>query len=104
MLKSLNDEYAFMPKEEGPEMASMLQASYKRAGGRKADPYDSDDEGETVSYKAFCKWYKPFVAQCDQRKADEYEVTKDMSVPSFEAWLKGRSFAERNKKYDLLRV
>ena len=104
MLQKLNEEYGFMPKEPGPQMANFIQASYKKAGGRKPDPNDSDDEGETVSCKAFCKWYTPFVAQCEQRKQDEYAVTKDMSVPEYETWLKDKPLKERNRKYPLLQL
>ena len=98
MLQQLNEDYSFMPKE-GPDVGLFLNAQYKRAGGRRPDPDDSDDEGEAVSHKAFCKWYAPFVAACERRKQDEYEQTKDLSVPKYEAWLKERPFASRNRSY-----
>ena len=103
MLRQLNDEYGFMPKE-GPGVGEFLNLQYTRAGGRRADPDDLNDEGLPVTHKGFCKWYSPFISACERRKQDEYEQTKDLSVAKYEIWLKERPFAVRNKGYRELAV
>ena len=55
-----------------------------------------------MSFEGFCSWWPPFVAMLEQRKRDEYEVIKDMSVRRYERWQEETPMASRNRKYPLL--
>jgi len=99
MLKKLNEEYEFM-EDEGA--AAYARKQWAAAGGRRADPDDEDDEGSNVSLDGFCAWYRPFVEQCEQKKRDEYAVTKDLSGAQFEAYMAARTLEARNRAYHLL--
>ena len=101
--QKLNEEYEFVEKE-GPSFARLTRSHWGRAGGRRADPDDSDDEGDDVSFEGFCAWWPPFVAMLEQRKRDEFEVIKDMSVRQYERWQEETPMASRNLKYPMLHV
>jgi len=101
MLLKLNEEYDFMASE-GPAMAAFARKQWASAGGRRPDPDDDDDEGAYVTLDGFCNWYRPFIEQCEQRKRDEYTVTKDLSGAQFEAHMARLTLTERNRRYPLL--
>ena len=105
MLQQLNATYSFIARDgDGPELSIILKNNFVMAGGRRPDPEDLDDEGSDVSYEAFATWYASFMEQLEQRKKDEYEATKNLSVRQYEAWLADRPMHVRNKLYPMLQA
>ena len=102
MLAKLNEEYDFA--EVGTAgFGRLVNANFSRAGGRRADPDDEDDEEVGVTPAGFAKWYPELVSQCEQRRADEYAATKGMGERQCEVYLAGRTLELRNRSFPLLR-
>ena len=104
MLQQLNGTYDFAEVPYTPSFGRLVSANFKRAGGRRANPDDEDDEEVGVTPAGFNKWYPEFLLQCDSRRADEFAVTKNMSEKQFERWqAEERTMELRNRSYPLLR-
>ena len=111
MLQQLNDTYDFAEVPYTPSFGRLCSQNFNRAGGKRAvvnNPLaagsdDEDDEEVGVTPAQFNKWYPEFILQCDERKADEYAVSKNMSAKQFEGWNAARTMELRNRSYPLLR-
>lgn len=102
MIATINNEYDFV--ELGtPGFGRLVNQNFSRAGGRRANPDDSDDEDDGVTPAGFAKWYFEFMLQCDQRRADEYTATKSMGDRQYEQYVASRTMELRNRNYPLLR-
>ena len=102
MLVTLDEEYDFA--EVGTDgFRRLVTQNFVTAGGRRANPDDEDDEDVNVTPAGFAKWYPEFMRQCDQRRIDEFEVTKAMPMKQHEQYLASRTLNLRNRNYPLLR-
>lgn len=102
MLAKLNEEYDFA--EVGTAaFGRLVSSNFSRAGGRRADPEDEDDEEQGVTPSGFVRWYPEFLMQCEQRKSNECVATRSMGDAQFEAWRATRTLEARNRNFPLLR-
>jgi hypothetical protein len=92
MLQKPSIEYEFMAPD-GPLMGAYARKQWETAGGRLGGhQHGEDDEGVhdnksavNVRFDGFCAWYRPFIAQCEAKKRDEYRVTSELSGAHFAA-------------------
>jgi hypothetical protein len=101
MLRQLNERYDFADMQS-PSFGRLVSANYARAGGRRAN-LDEDEDEVGVTPAQFFRYYPELLQQLEQRRADEHATSQTMGARQFEAYLEDRSLELRNRSYPLLR-